>query len=194
MMYKNLYLYTLPKLFCREIGSSSRKTNFLEETELISKYVRIYGEVFQIGKQFSNLFANALVSCLFSACSLQLVCTSQLFMLTIKGGSVTTTETQISIFYVLVIMNAIVVLISLFGLCGQVHYESSNCLDKLKIRIHKNPKLLQKYMRIFKSLARVKVEFGKTNNFVEKCTPVIYQQFTVQRILDYILVTYKNRK
>lgn len=169
-----------------------RGTNLADETRLLTKHIKIYNEIHQIGKLFNNLYANLFVSSLFTFGSLQLLCTIQLFKMALKIDSLTRLECQISAFYFLVVINASSVINSLFGICGQVHHESCHCLSKLKVRIHRDPKLTRKYLRVFNSLPKVKVEFGWTNNFIEKQTPIIYQQFTVQRILDYILMNFRN--
>lgn len=94
----------------------------------------------------------------------------------------------------LVVSSSTVVINSLFGFCGQVHHESCNCFEKIKMRIHGSPKRFRKYSRIFQCLPQVKVGLGRTDNFVEKRTTVKYQQFTVQRIVDFILVNYRKRE
>lgn len=76
----------------------------------------------------------------------------------------------------------------ILGFCGAVHYTSTKFLKVLKSleNLHRN-KLLR---RLVQSMPPVMVKCG-ADNFVEKITPVVYQQFSNEKIVESLLLREK---
>lgn len=76
----------------------------------------------------------------------------------------------------------------IFGFCAGVHCTSSKCLKAFKNseKFQKN-KLLKQLVR---SMPPVKVKCG-SDNFMEKITPVVYQQFSNEKIMESLLLRRK---
>lgn len=91
-------------------------------------------------------------------------------------------------FHLIILMNTSIVINFTFGYCSQMNEASRKFLAKLKssVRINKN----SSSKRMIKSCAEVRVVFGE-NNYIEKLTPVVYQMFLVERIVELLLL---NRK
>lgn len=74
---------------------------------------------------------------------------------------------------------------SIFRYCADVYENSRECVDKLNhSETLRMSKLLQ---RIIWSMPYVKVQFAKTN-FIQRLSPVMYQQFTNEKIIDFLLL------
>lgn len=73
----------------------------------------------------------------------------------------------------------------IFGFCGGVHDTSRKCLDGLMhLESLRKNKLLR---RMVMSMPIVKVKCG-SNNCLEKITPVVYQEFANEKIVDTLLL------
>lgn len=94
------------------------------------------------------------------------------------------------VFLFLVLTNGVVGVSLVFGFCGEIHDKSWKCMETLKENSRKlgNPKSVRLYRRILRSLPVVHVSFGSTN-FIEKLTPVVFQQFATERLVDAMLLT-----
>lgn len=89
------------------------------------------------------------------------------------------------LYFVLVLNNGLASM-GLYVFVGDVHETSKKCLRKLKQGYFLTK--VKKYKRMIRSLPIVKINFGSTN-YVEKLTPVVFEHFTLLRIIDTLLVS-----
>lgn len=80
--------------------------------------------------------------------------------------------------------------LGLYYFVADVHYSSLTCLGKIR-NTHDLMGTSKMYRRLLKALPLLKADFG-CDNFIEKSTPVVFQHFTVLRIIDYMLVSKQN--
>lgn len=73
----------------------------------------------------------------------------------------------------------------MYGFCGNVNFTSEKCLRWLQ----HEPKVQKSvYLKILvRSLPPLKVKFGSVN-YISKLTPVVFQQFTNERIIETLLI------
>lgn len=177
--------------FHRKITASM---THVRKDETMILVFRNYREIQLISKLFQDLFADVLVTYLFACVATQIISVLHLFKM-IRGSPVGQ-EPENSwiglVFYLMIALDSTVMVNALYGFCGQVHHESCRCVLQMRVMVQSNVQTFRKFRKHVRSLSTVKVEFGRTGNFVDKRTPFIYQQFTVQRLIDILLVTYRQ--
>lgn len=100
----------------------------------------------------------------------------------------------VAVFNVISLVNTMMALFILLSFCARFYATSSDCLMKVRnvgaeiVMGNRSYRELRKYRRLVKSLPVLKVEFGAAN-FVDRLTPAIFQNFTVLRLVDCLLVS-----
>lgn len=166
-----------------------------------SDYVRYFGkcillhrEIQILGKLFNEMHSRGMVVFLFCAMVAQLVPVTQLLQQA-ASHKTDTRESDSAQFgakmFFMVLLNNGISCMSLYIFAGDIHETSKTALKKIKYTVvMKTPKI---YSRYIKSLPIVRAKFGSTN-FVEKLSPVVFQHFTVARIIDVLLLSKGNNK
>lgn len=74
---------------------------------------------------------------------------------------------------------------SIFGYCADVYENSRECIKMLNhLKPLRRSKLLK---RMVWSMPRIRINFGKTN-FVDRLSPVVYQQYTNDKIIEMLML------
>ncbi len=94
-------------------------------------------------------------------------------------------EFWISTFNIIVFCNVTVVINLLFGCCAEVHHVSRKVNFRLKRR--QSLKMPLQHKLFLNSISVLKIKFGGTN-FLEKLTPVVFQAYLVERLVDILLL------
>lgn len=159
------------------VGSSDKQT---EDGVVIYREMQIVTRLF-----------NAMVSSLLVQFLIFLTITQVLYgLLLLSNNEELSGKFTMQLFLFLVLTNGVVGVNLVFGFVAEVHFKSWNCMKKLKENSRKmgNPRSVKLYMKILKSLPVVHVSFGSTN-FIEKLTPVVFQQFATERLIDALLLS-----
>lgn len=93
-----------------------------------------------------------------------------------------------SILYIQTVAVCILVNIFMYGLSATVHTECIRFFKKVKSSSSIKSKIC---LKTFASLQIVKVGFGSAN-YIEKLTPVIFQKFATERVIDVLILSSKN--
>lgn len=125
------------------------------------------------------------------------------FLLTTGVGQITSAVTLIvqtpsdsvpflaNLFFVSLIPQSILVNLVAFGFGGEFYKSSSSSLKRLKqnvLTLNSINRRDRKFLQAFLNSCQVgKIRFG-FSNFIEKTTPLIFQQFCIDRIIDLLLV------
>lgn len=83
------------------------------------------------------------------------------------------------------------ILVIAYGFAGNFYDDSVKLLQELKRKAKlsylKQPKQRKVYEKFIASCQVQKIEFGVTN-FIDKLTPLVFQKFCIDRIIDLVLV------
>lgn len=151
------------------------------------KTLLMYRSIAILTKVYNEIHRYALLTFLGIAAFAQIIPATQL----IDGGasqveSITASvKAWIDLFFFLVLQNAVASM-GLYVFVGDVHHKSKRCIQHLKQNL-----LLKKsaiISKIIKSMPSLKITFGSTN-YVEKLTPVVFEHFTILRIIDTLLLS-----
>lgn len=146
-----------------------------------------YRQIQILNSTFNRIESHQLVIFLVCFGGAQITSVLQLFR---RSDSETGAHSQmmkywISGFYFMIMFFVTLAINFLFGCCGQVHASSLKTLAYIKHRKKVNePKL---FTKLVASYSVIKIKFGSTN-FIEKITPVTFQLFLIQRIVDALLI------
>ncbi|CAL8136608.1 unnamed protein product [Orchesella dallaii] len=94
----------------------------------------------------------------------------------------------LNLYFVQNVFLTTIIIFAVFGVCGNVHFESCRELARMKrvvLGSGRNRKLMEKSL---KGLPVLKIEFGATN-FVEKRTPFVYVEFALARMVENLLLS-----
>ncbi|CAL8135740.1 unnamed protein product [Orchesella dallaii] len=127
---------------------------------------------------------------------LLVVLMSGLVLFTVSSIQTLTTGTftesgnfYINCFFADAIVHFVVVILSVYGLCGNLHQEASGTLGEMKrAALFCGIKQARIARRCTNALPVLKIEFGGTN-FVEKRTAFVYLEFALERIIDTLLIS-----
>jgi len=160
-----------------------------KNVKILSKAVMQYRKIQLLTLAFNKVNHMVVVSLLMGVASTQILLSVKL----IKGGkngmyySKSTDNIWAKMYLFQVVFNSAVILNLVYGFCADVHFYSV----KLIARMNQNAMGLKEhkiYRRTIKSLKVAKIDFWN-NNYIEKITPMMYQDFAIMRIIDAILVT-----
>lgn len=101
-------------------------------------------------------------------------------------SNLTTFKLFVNTYYLETVMMCAMVIDVLFGFCGHLFDTSKTCLDRLNH--HQLLYQSKDCRRTLKSLTIIKILMGN-DNYIEKMTPINYQQFTTDRIVDALLLS-----
>ncbi len=97
----------------------------------------------------------------------------------------------LNLFFIVSIVQSVLVFLMVYGSFGDFYVESDKCLATLKRLVSdQNLPNRRKQLHMHKFLNSVqiaKVRFG-FSNFIEKNTPPLFQQFCIERLVDLLLV------
>lgn len=160
--------------------------------QYINKAAMFYRELQLMVQYFNAISSSQLVATLIAFGSVQVASVLQLFRsssATSQSASLTfhqyAVKYSIVIFSLSILINMTITIIFLFGFCGRVNEASSKAL--LRLRRFSEFKTSTQYEKILRSLPTLKIYFGSTN-FIEKQTPVVFQLFLLERIVDVLLL------
>ncbi len=100
----------------------------------------------------------------------------------------------LNLFFVLAVIETILIIMVVFGYPGDFHQDSKNTLAMLRRKIlHKIilPKKRMYCKTFLRSCSVLKIRFGLAN-FIEKSTPSVFQLFCANRIIDVLLTQSKS--
>ncbi|CAL8147339.1 unnamed protein product [Orchesella dallaii] len=95
---------------------------------------------------------------------------------------------SMNVLIVEIVLNCVVVIILLYGTCGDAHDASVKCLEEMKWYALHSGSRRKIILREMRALPVLKIEFG-TSNFIGKTTPFVYLQFALIRIIDCLLLS-----
>lgn len=150
-----------------------------------------YRQVAILATVFNQLGSNLLVLLMIHVLNIQLICGYSLL-----AGNGLNISISVKIVFFLSFINGILALNLVFGFCANVYQLSIKYLKRLrmnaKVKVDgKGNRLLyeaRKHRRMLRSMPPIKISFGAMN-FIDKLTPVIFQQFATARLIDSVLLT-----
>lgn len=160
----------------------------LESKRELYNALAAHGQINILSNTFNQIVSTLLVIFLIQAVNAQIICGMNMLGTEI-GIESQKGKTSLKLAFLLLTINASIGVNLVFAFCANVHTMSSKCLKKIQRHTETVPQSkLRMYRRIVRSLAVVKVDFGQMN-FIEKLTPVIFQQFSTSRLIDCLLVS-----
>lgn len=96
----------------------------------------------------------------------------------------------LAVMFALLLLNSMIILNFIFGYCAYVLEASKRCVEKAVQDTARGSYGCKKEFKLrVAALVDIKVKFGRTSNFVDKLTPVVYQQFIVETFTDILLIS-----
>lgn len=175
---------------------TSNKTSYLETSseayiQRCQRTIQIYREIQLLTLYFNQMHSNVLVGMMATAVMGQVVSAVALIAKrNSAGGSGSDIEQKAIALFLLAYYTqgmtlCVICLIVIFGSCADVYELSNKYISYLRrSETMRKSKMLR---RIVRSLPTVRVTFGRTN-FVDQLSPVVYQQFTNEKIIDTLLL------
>lgn len=149
-----------------------------------------YKQIQILCKLFNQLVSSILFTLSVTMMTCQIVFGSSLVMS--KGHQ---QQIFITCFNATCALNGMFGLFFLFGFCANVYSTSEECLKNLRGRVDTLIiggcfREVRRHRRLLRSMPVLKVEFGAAN-YIDTLTPVIFQNFTTLRLIDWLLVAKK---
>lgn len=158
--------------------------------------IRLYQQIQLLEVQFNQLLRAMLVFVLIQMMNLEM--TGGLYLLTKDRSAFGERTLPMQIFFILIINDGFVGISKVFSACAEVHHSSKKVLSVMKklnsFRFGRktgnesDQGKLKEYQKMVRSLRLVKVQFGSTNH-IEKLTPIMFQQFVTDRLIDSLLMS-----
>lgn len=163
-------------------------------TREVKKLVSIYRQIQILTCGYNKIFSAPLVSMLLLVVFGQIAVSYQMIKLAKSGVMMTNgISLQLYGFCASIMTNGIFTMNLLYGVCADVHQTSKMVQNTLRRHcvIPKDRKeyRLNQYQKLRRALPVVRINFGSTGNFIEKLTPVVYQEFAVKRLIDALCVS-----
>lgn len=156
------------------------KSGDLENGLMLARQINL------LAASFNKMFATLLVMISVHAVLMQII--GGYCLVRVLGGN----ENVFSrLLFIFMIENGFVVTTLVYGFCGEVHDASNKGMKRIKKYAHvdgRSSRKMKMFRRVASSMPVLKINFG-SGNFVEKSTPIVFQQFTIERLVDLLLLS-----
>lgn len=163
--------------FQRNPANPTSQANF-ENCPFIQKSLLSFRSLQILTSRYNN-FARVSLVCFLLTCSLWEIVLSWILI------SPTHVPLPLKLFFFAVIFEVVIAISLIYGFAADLHYQSTKVMGNItkysKVRRSKYLK------RFFSSSQVLRVEFAVTN-YLEKTTPLMFQKFCGDRILDLLLL------
>ncbi|CAL8146907.1 unnamed protein product [Orchesella dallaii] len=149
----------------------------------------IYRQIEILVHSFNRAHSGQLVMILLALLTITVICSLSVIKALTSGTFTDPRSFYANCFFAYSVMNSIILLLMVYGLCGNLHQDASRCVAEMRrTALTCEPRQRKLLQRTVMALPVLKIEFGGTN-FVEKRTPFVYLEFALGRIIDGLLLS-----
>ncbi|CAL8146898.1 unnamed protein product [Orchesella dallaii] len=149
----------------------------------------IYRQIEILVHSFNRAHSGQLVMILLALLTITVICSLSVIKALTSGTFTDPRSFYANCFFAYSVMNSIILLLMVYGLCGNLHQDASRCVAEMRrTALTCEPRQRKLLQRTVMALPVLKIEFGDTN-FVEKMTPFVYLEFALGRIIDGLLLS-----
>ncbi|CAL8136606.1 unnamed protein product [Orchesella dallaii] len=168
-------------------GGSIFHTSTKHEQRILNAS-KAYKEMQILVTSFNRVHSGILVSILVNTMIFLVLGAVNVIKATAAGKFMDYDSIILNLYFVQAVCMSTVLIIAVFGVCGNLHYESCRELTRMKMAALNSGRKRRLMEKTMKGLPVLKIEFGATN-FVEKKTPFVYIEFALARIVDNLLLS-----
>ncbi|CAL8146211.1 unnamed protein product [Orchesella dallaii] len=151
--------------------------------------INTYRRIQLLASVFNKIHSKVIVLLFITVLTSQIMSTLKLIH-AVRGNDNSTVGVRL--YYVRVLVTSIIVINTVYGFCGDVSFFSEKFVKHMRhcARVTPGRKCSKMFWKMIISLPIIKIEFGPSN-FIEKLTPIMFQQFATLRVIDAMLVIYQ---